>query len=781
MQLLKVLAFVAVVNAFAADVRAQFTTVDLRPYFDNDGISHRTNLADGNFNFNCSYPAEELPAPGPCVLGGLSFEFPDYADGRNNCVKLRNKTIDLPDAPATTIYLLGSAVFSKHTSARATLYYADGSSEQHLIILDSWAERCCAKVLDTSVFHVQNRIADGGSLPLYVASIYPQRHSPLDTILFGDAFTGAQAFAMTLSTEVPAGPLSEKLPTIGITSLDWGPAEAGQHLVRATINSVATVKVRVDWACDEQKKSETIKVKHGEPKTVEFRCRLTPGDNRLSLTLADQAGRTLTVSRDISVKPLLVVRTERPVVLDDAAPIEVEALVNVDVGQRQDHELHLELVTFQHEKEGDVVGTKTIPQLGQRRQLVMFPAVKTPHGPYKVRAQLTRDDRTIAQATTRTILRRERPVGGVRCVRFDKDGMMLVDGKRTFAIGVLANFGVQDVAEFERVGMNCAMVGGPTMGHGTDLWELFDAAYEAGVHVVGGVHPDEDLFHVRRRTNLQREHPAIIGYHFLEEPGAHYSDQPNAMEIIRRSSAQIRRLDPNHFIDLIDWPASSYSLYEPFVDLIIPDRYTRGPSPVPNIARDTIRQIHQARSASQGRKPVWIMPQMFSFLVESRQGLTKAPDVPEGPTPEQVRLSGYSGIVGGAQGILFFSYRYACNGNSGSWNGKSLWEASKHVLTEIAHLRPVLEAVGQPRTVNATDGIETWAKRHDGQWTIIAVNATEKPLEAMIDLTDLKISGRPVVLFEQDRPCAFSGGTITDMFTADGAHVYKITEGKGPR
>ena len=81
MQLLKVLAFVAVMNAFAADVRAQFTTVDLRPYFDNDGISHRTNLADGNFNFNCSYPAEELPAPGPCVLGGLPFEFPDYVDG----------------------------------------------------------------------------------------------------------------------------------------------------------------------------------------------------------------------------------------------------------------------------------------------------------------------------------------------------------------------------------------------------------------------------------------------------------------------------------------------------------------------------------------------------------------------------------------------------------------------------------------------------------------------------------------------------------------------------
>ena len=775
MPLHKVLAFALVVNACAADIQAQFTTVDLRPYFNNDGISHRTNLADGNFNFNCSYPAEDLPTPGPCVLGGLPFDFPGYADGRNNCVKLRNKTIDLPDAPATTIYLLGSAVFSKHTSARATLYYADGSSEQHLITLDSWEQRCCAKVLDTSVFHVQNRIADGGSMPLYVASIYPQRHLPLDTIEFGDAFTGAQVFAMTLSTEVPAGELSEKLPPIGITSIDWGPPETGEHRVSAVINATATVKVHVQWACDDQKKSQTIEVSHGEPKPVEFRCRLNPGENRLSLTLADEAGRTLTASRDISVKPLVVVRTEWPVVLDTAAPIEVEAMVNVDVGQRQDHGLRLELVTFQYGSEGDIVCVRTIPQLDQRRQLVTFPAEKTPHGLYKVRAQLTRDDQTVAHATTRTILRRGRPVGGVRRVRFDKDGMMLVDGKRTFAIGMLANFGVQDVAEFGRVGMNCVMVGGPTMGRDTDLWELFDAAYEAGVHVVGNVHPGEDPFHVRRQTNLQREHPAIIGYHFLEEPGGHYSDRPNAMEIIRRSGAEIRRLDPDHFIDLIDWPASSYSLYEPFVDLIIPDRYTRGPAPVLNIARETIRQIQQARSASQGRKPVWIMPQMFSFLVESREGLTKAPGVPQGPTPEQVRLSAYSGIVGGAQGMLFFCYGYARNGNSGNWNGNSLWDASKHVLTEIAGLRPLLESVGQPRTVNASEGIETWAKRHDGQWTVIAVNQTEKPLKATLDLTDLKVSGRPVVLFEQDRPCEFSRGTITDEFSADGAHVYKIT------
>ena len=778
-QMLNVAVIVLVGTACAS---ADYTTVDLRPYFDNDGISYRANLADGDFNCQCLYPAEEMPSPGECTLAGVPFEFPDYSDGLNNCVRLRGKTIDLPDVPARTIYLLGSALLSKYPSARATLYYVDGPSEQHLITLDSWGQRSCAKVLETSVFHVQNRIADGGGWPLYVTTIYPQRDVPLDGIVFDDAFTGAQAFAITLSTEAPTGELAKKLPPFGIASIDWGLPQTGEHRAGALVLSVRghTSKVNVEWACGEQKKTETIEVEPGEPTPLEFRCQLAPGGNRMSLTLTDDAGLKLAVSRELAVKPLIVVRTERLVVIDDAAPIEVEVIVNVDVAERQAHGLVVELVTFQNEKEGDIVDTQTIGQLDRRSHIVKFPAAKTPHGPYKVRARLTQDDETVAQAKTQMILRRPRPKGGVRKVRFDADGMMLIDGKRTFAIGMLANLASKsDVTELKAAGANCVMIGGPTMGRQAGLWEFFDALHEAGIYVVGSVSPEEDQFNVRCQTNLQREHPAIIGYHFLEEPGGRYADWPGALAMIHQSAMTIRRTDPDHFIDLIDWPASSYARYETFVDMIIPDRYTRGTMPTPNIVRSTIQQIQQAFEGSQYRKPVWIMPQMFSFLVESRQGMTKDPAVPEGPTPEQVRLSGYAGIVAGAKGIVFFCdgyARYTSNGQGGvSWEGPdNLWDASKHVLTEIAQLRPVLEAVGKSRTVEATEGIETWAKQHDGRWTIIAVNATEKPLEATIDLSGLKIKGKPIVLFERDRPCAFDDGKIMDAFTADGAHIYEL-------
>ena len=113
----------------------------------------------------------------------------------------------------------------------------------------------------------------------------------------------------------------------------------------------------------------------------------------------------------------------------------------------------------------------------------------------------------------------------------------------------------------------------------------------------------------------------------------------------------------------------------------------------------------------------------------------------------------------------------------GDWNGKSLWDASKHVLTEIASLRPVLESEGKSRTVGATNGIETWAKEFDGHWYVIAANSTERPQEAWIDVSELSDKDQPEVLFEKGRKCGFDDGRIRDDFSADGAHVYRLAAG----
>ena len=776
------LLLIVVSTAMAAD---DFTTVDLRPYFDNDGISFAKNLADGEFAYQLSYPAEEMPKPGRVEFAGVPFEFPSYKDGQKNCVRLIGKTIDLPDAPAGTIYFLG-ALFGPRPP-EATIYYTDGSSERQLVLLGG-LDQGSVKVLQTKLCHVANRIRDDAGWPLYVAAIYPQQSKPVDAIRFGNVHSGAilfddvynkaQALAITTSTGPPRGELAEKLPPFGIASIDWGLGQRGRNRARAEIVAAAGFagELQLQWQCGQAKKSQSVRVEHQKPAVSQFDFDLAESSG-ISLTIADDKGRKITLAKRVSLKPLLVVRTERPIVLGDSSPIEAEVLVNVEAATLGEHRLELELVRHEKGKDGAVVASRTIRPLKRRRHVIQFAAARTPKGSYNIRGRLIRRDRQLAEAATGLIIRCRRPADGIRRVRFDTDGMMLVDGKRTFAIGMLANFGLSDVPELKSTGMNCLMIGGPTMSREAGLWELFDELHKAGILVVGSLRPRQDQFDIRRWMNLQREHPAIIGYHFLEEPGRAAKDSD--IGIILQSYMTVRRLDPNHFVDMIDWPESSYWRYEPFVDVITPDSYTRGPMPTPgntpNIVKDTILQIRQARDGCQNRKPVWIMPQMFSFLVEVSTGLTKDPSVPEGPTPEQVRLSGYSGIVGGATSILYFEYGYARNSNSGNWDGKSLWDASKHVLTEISQLRPVLEAVGQARTVKATTGIETWAKKHAGYWYVITVNSTEKPLQAQIDISELGVKGKPEVLFENGRKCRFARGRISDEFTADGAHVYRIS------
>ena len=760
---------------------ADFHTVDLGRSFDCDGISFAGNLDDGDFNFQCSYPAEEMPEPGPQTFGGIPFDFPAYHDGTANCVKLCNRSIALPDVPAAAIYILGSAVYSRHPTAPATLYYADGAPERHLVMLGGPAHGN-VEGLRTTVMHVQNRIGDHGGWPLYLAAIYPRREAPLKAIVFDSAFSGARAFAMTLASTAPPGLTADTLPRFGLASVTWGDGRRGTNRAEAVVAVAreAAPELQVDWTFGSTRKTETLRT--GTDCTGIARFDYEPDRDRetISLTVTDRQGRRITLSEAVTVVPRLEVRTENPVVLGDTAPLETEVLVNPSAAVRRG-ELTVEVDVVRQGEQGEeqVTDTRRIAPIDPPCRVVRFPADTTPVGDYVIRARLRRGEETVAQAESGLIVRRAQPPDGSREVRFDTDGTMLVDGKRTFPIGMLANFSAADVSELAATGANCVMIGGPTMGQQAGLWDLFDAVHAAGMFVIGSVHPDEDLYHVRRMTHIQREHPALIGYHFLEEPGAHFSDRPNGVETIHRSYVEIRRLDPDHFVDLIDWPASSYARYGVFADVITPDRYTRGPKPRPNIVKETIRQIRDAREATGGRKPVWIMPQMFSFLVESRHGLTKDPSIPEGPTPEQVRLSAYASIVGGAKGILFFEYGYArstTNGMGGvSWEGPdNLWSAGKHVLTEIAALRPVLEAVGEPREIKATEGIGTWAKRHAGDWYLIAVNGAERPVDATIDLGGLDIGGEAAVLFENGRTCRFEARRISDRFGPDGAHVYRI-------
>ena len=233
-----------------------------------------------------------MPAPGRCTLAGVPFAFPDYADGVDNCVRLRGKMIDLPDVPANVIYFLGSALISRHTTAPATLYYADGESERQLVMLGG-DEHGNVEVLKTAVMHVQNRIRDSGGWPMYVAAIYPRRDEPIDCIRFDDVFHGVQAFAVTVSNHPPPDELAGKLAPFGIASIEWGHGLRGARVLMtcATCGHSRTISPAPRPPVARKSRPWAVRWKHG---STAFPSTASPGSPprvRCRLTTSTRCGR----------------------------------------------------------------------------------------------------------------------------------------------------------------------------------------------------------------------------------------------------------------------------------------------------------------------------------------------------------------------------------------------------------------------------------------------------------------------------------------------------------
>ncbi|MER0240489.1 hypothetical protein AAHZ94_00295 [Streptomyces sp. HSW2009] len=115
--------------------------IDLRPHFDNRGITGPDELAKGEFNiWSNSFPADELPPPGGHTdVGGLPFLFPaPREDGADN-LRCAGQYVELPPGRHDWIYLLAAA--ERRSEDAVHLHYASGAVDpEWLRVSDFWAE-----------------------------------------------------------------------------------------------------------------------------------------------------------------------------------------------------------------------------------------------------------------------------------------------------------------------------------------------------------------------------------------------------------------------------------------------------------------------------------------------------------------------------------------------------------------------------------------------------------------------------------------------------------------
>jgi len=91
-------------------IKREFTLIDLRNFFNNDGISYDDLKCDGNFDGKgCTFPAEELPPSNSIVnIDLVPYYFPSKERGFSNNMVLSGQTIAFEPRKYKTLHILGA-------------------------------------------------------------------------------------------------------------------------------------------------------------------------------------------------------------------------------------------------------------------------------------------------------------------------------------------------------------------------------------------------------------------------------------------------------------------------------------------------------------------------------------------------------------------------------------------------------------------------------------------------------------------------------------------------
>jgi len=276
---------------------------------------------------------------------------------------------------------------------------------------------------------------------------------------------------------------------------------------------------------------------------------------------------------------------------------------------------------------------------------------------------------------------------------------LLVEGKPFFPIGVYWA-GLADLKDLPANGFNCV--------HGwqyaNDDGRAFLAeAKRVGLRVVlemsDTLRGQTALDAIAERVKAFRQDPALLCYYPVDEPWPPNTD-PVGM---RQAYNLIKSLDPDHPIMHVQCSLNYLTTYLGATDIVSVDPYG---SP------DYVQQcMAQANGVSGGRKPVWAVIGTFPWAAFG--GL---------PTPEYVRCATYVALIGGAKGVLYFTYHF----ENHNLKDTVLWEPLGQLNREVTTLAPWLLAC-EPAPVKTSDERVVAATFRQGESAVLLVaNRSEK-------------------------------------------------------
>ena len=268
-------------------------------------------------------------------------------------------------------------------------------------------------------------------------------------------------------------------------------------------------------------------------------------------------------------------------------------------------------------------------------------------------------------------------------------------------------------------------------------------------------------------------HPAFGGFYAADECS------PSLVSNVFGLYQLMKTVDPGGIVLGVLSGVGDIALWRDALDVVGPDSYPMyGAEPAQGYPFYRVAGDAKATSdALLGSRPFVSVIQFFQFTSLGRW-----------PTRAELRSMSYAAIVGGANGLFYWSLganalAYICNGSdayhspagSGSWCQAKLDNQAnlKNVLVELKALSPVLTLPDRPDLLAGTSNSTVRTRvKYDGTTAyLIAYNASNSQQSATLRLA---VEPKTVSRLWGGTSLALQGTSFTDSFGPYEAQVYKI-------
>ncbi len=374
----------------------------------------------------------------------------------------------------------------------------------------------------------------------------------------------------------------------------------------------------------------------------------------------------------------------------------------------------------------------------------------------------------------------------------DEDGMLVIDGKRTFIIGSYhlpkTN---QPFKELAKHGYNYSRV----MADEAEL----DSAHSYSIKTwisVGSIRTGNKNANKERIVNLVnkfKDHPSLLCWEMEDEPAFIWNSAEMRIkpEPLIETYQLIKQEDPDHLVITNHGPVNLISTlrkYNSSTDIVACDVYPVIPYGIKlsyalypdglqgDLLNPYISQVGEyvdkMKNVVKNSKPVFMVLQAFSWeMLKNKE--ERDSSMIRYPTYEESRFMAFNAIVHGATGILYWGSTYTPQPSA------FISDLNK-VTGELAGIKEILAANNVEMNItkkyrelrySVDTGIEIVAKKVNDKLYLLTVNSDKNPVK--VSLSGLE-KYRQVNVLNEERTVQIEKGELTDLYEPFDVHIYEL-------